>query len=393
MLTMKPYDPIKDDLFLYQDELITWSGGSATVKVPYAWNPNSTLYDYRRSLEGIRAPYRNFSSPHWVGPPVGPVQQALFAANPDIPVNYPITRNSWPPTAYFGDKRKFFLCEHCWTTVFLPRYQTLNLTLQDFFSSTGAYTVAMSSLRFIDGDNNIATLQSSLFEYPYVRDQHLVYPRDTCVSAPHPMDKLVTLYSQDFPFNPVVLLDAGSVPTDRPWYYLNAGNMIIQDMSSKGSGEIGRVPLNDISVSQPFAPFGPVQSGIHAIGGHPYDLPYMHDSSSLFVTPIQLPSYVGAGDGILGVAHGHLLSSISFIQYDTVDQPQVARTHMQPVFGSRDNDPEFEYFKQYWINRGHPYPEPIKFKISKSTPKAQKVPIDYLAQQVATIRASNFPGS
>lgn len=379
MLQSETYDPLKQDLFLYQDEVVTWTGGSATVKAPYAWNPNSLLYDYRRSLEGIRAPYRIFGTPGYAPGeppfPPGSAKAQIEVNNPVVPANYPIWRNSWPPTSRMISKRLWLSCGHCYGTGNSPiRSQVSNLTLDDMYGGVGTYANAMSQMRFIDGDNNIVVLQKSLFEHPYDRDFDSELNQLQYVSGPYATDAYVSAYSQDFPFNPVVSIDVGSVPLNQNWYYLNAGNLVIQRIRAHGYGKTQVVSMNS--------------HGMEIDRFYPFDYPYSHDSGSLFVTEIKPPSSIGAGDGVLGVALSHLVHGSGF-DFFNLPRPRSSMAPLEPGIVWRD-DQELAYFKQYWVNRGLPWPEPFVFQIPDSIPKVTKTQIENFAQTVATIRSTYF---
>jgi hypothetical protein len=240
------------------------------------------------------------------------------------------------------------------------------------YGGVGTYANAMSQMRFIDGDDNIVVLQKSLFEHPYEKDFDSELNQLQLVSGPHTTDALVSAYSQDFPFNPVVSIDAGSVPLNQNWYYLNAGNLVIQRIKVHGCGNTPKPGLGE--------------RGIQIDRFYPFDTTYLHDSGSLFVTEIKPPSSIEAGDGVLGVALSHLVNGNGFGTFN-LPRPRSYITSCEPGIVWKDNQ-ETAYFKQYWVNRGLPWPEPFVFQIPDSIPKVTKTQIENFKQTVATVRST-----
>lgn len=396
MLQIAPYSPTTQDLFLYEDHTILGS----VVKRPYAWNPNCILYGYRRSLEGLVATYRNFSTKYPLGGAGDPdplpdtTAGRVQEVNPwQDPVNRPIWWNSFPPTSRMISSRHLILCGHCFDISSVDRSAHLSQTLADLYQQ-GSYLDLMLNLRFIDGDNNIVELPKAQFEYPYAYDSAGGFPPNVplpspTVSTPYRADQVISVSSTPFPFNPVTLIDSGSVPiseTPATWYYINAGNMMVQTATVARTG--GAFWTNNAVVSS---------RGFWGQTLNVDDEPYLHDSGSVWMYPLSAPSSPAAGDGVMGVVAGHqqyFMPAFSEAAQFYWDNPPprapdgwVALPFFQPSMVNR-RDAQWTAFQNYWTNtRGYPYPALRDVPMPSGLAKATAAQIASLGASVAAVRS------
>lgn len=392
MITNRPYNPATDDVFLYQDQVWNWTGGSGTIKTPYAWNPGSPLYGYRRSLEGMVAPLRAYSKWYYdsaTPPPIPNAENVVNLANAvnpvSDPVNLPIWRNSFPPTSRMISKRLLVMCGHCLGLVGVDRQNVLNQTLDGLYQS-GSYLQTVLTMRFIDGDDNVLEIPKSSFEYPYQTD-YAAFPYTptahqrgvSFVHTPASDTAISVLLTQDFPFNPVTPVHAGSIPPKQKVFFLNAGNMTVNEVYIHGAGSIGAIYISQLSPASN-------RTGVGISSVLEGDSPFMHDSGSLFLYPVKAPTSVAAGDGIMGVIHGHMQYGFSYAinSIGFGSPPQHGYMLMQPAW-TTPVESYLQEFKQYWINRGYPHPDVLKIDPGSEKIRVTKTQIDDLDTQVTSL--------
>jgi hypothetical protein len=403
MLQIAPYNPAEQDLFLYEPHEVVFDGGSLTVLRPYAWNPSSLLYGYRRSLEGIVATYRNFSTRFPLGgggvpnpaPNTGAYEVALVNP-PTDPVNRPIWWNSFPPTARQISPWHMLMCAHCIGIESTDRVNVSSLRLSDLYAQ-GGYLDAMLNLRFISGDNYVVEVPKSSYEYPYTFDSAAGFPPAVMgatavpsVASIYSADMLVTTRDTPFPLNPLVSLDAGSVPPiSDEWYYINAGNLTIQRIQIyRTGGNFTNSPSSG----------GNARRGVQAMYTAEYDDAFLHDSGSLFVHPIVPPTNPKAGDGVAGVVIGHVMfapppygQSQAFIN-DPPPRKWLGQTilpAMQPAMVDRQ-DAAYPNFYAYWNGRSKPYPTMVDRPLAANTATATQAQLSALQATVSYMRTSSF---
>jgi hypothetical protein len=380
MLTTIPYNPTTQDLFLYEDLVISWTEptpGTTTVKRPYAWNPNCPLYAYRRSLEGLVAPYRTFSTEN-----INPNPE-VNAVNPKSnPVNRPMWWNSFPPTAKVISPRMMHWCAHAYgfdNPVYGDRVAGQMLST---LYAPNTYLSQVFKLRFIDGDNNITEIPLDQCELPYSYDSTngIVSPYGT--GSPWNNDVASAILSQTFPFNPVTLVDAGSI-SPKVWTYINAGNMYMQEIYFRSVGF-----RNVVGAS------GGARNlrGNHVVYANYYDQAFTHDSGSVFMTEIRPPTSAAEGDGVMGIALGHLefpppdqaasevwVEGVAPFKYNGVGISPARN----PAFPQKV-DAAYSNFLAYWTARGHQFPE-----IAEGSWAASYTPVTQTqAQSIQTIAAA-----
>jgi len=371
MIQYETYDPATDDLFLYEDHVITWSNpepGSATVKRAYAWNPNSSLYGYRKSLEGLAVPYRTFSTAFPTNAD-DPGALACFAVNDPLdPVNKPIYFNSYPPMFRIVGKRLTFWCAHCFNIGGPSGDRIPGATANQMFAAN-TYLASVLKYRSISADGQIHDIDLSQMEYPYYYDtvagdgqKALAYPCNRSEVEFAYADTACSLFAQDFPFTPLTLAYAASSAAN-PKIYLNAGNLTIQRLKVRSS------------MSRPYSTnTGTIAESSHTMSADPYSRVFLHDSGSIWMQEIRPPTSAAAGDGIMGVAAGALLSAPAYGETATVwNDPVSFPMFTPPPYGSlfycnrwlgaqpdlaysAVKGPDMQRIVQYWQSRGIVYP-------------------------------------
>jgi hypothetical protein len=384
MITTQPYNPTTDDMFLYEDHEVTWSGGSTIYKRAYAWNPNGRLYGYRRSLEGLAIPYRTFST-----------EKALLAApdysyycdqvNPKSdPVNKPLWWNSWPPLSRMVSKNHLLMCAHCFfSPTNVDRQAHLGQTLDNLYTP-GSSLNARLNLRFIDGDDNAIDIPKTEFEYPYTYDSGATGPFITSAltrgtGGPlRSQDMASSVMSSGFPFNPLTQILPNSRPTDYEPYLLNAGNLTVQ------RGRLNRIGR-----------LGAALPGVELLRASPYDVIYLHDSGTLFAYPLSEPTSPEAGDGVLGIVWGH----VEFPFRSDTNHPDTPRfaapprtapyQPFQPGIVEDGNDAMTD-FRNYWIERGYPFPQARRLPKQDGFSAATIATVNELRTKVQTILSVGY---
>lgn len=386
MLNTIPYNPVTQDLFLYEDLVISWTEptpGTTTVKRPYAWNPNCPLYAYRRSLEGLVAPYRTFSTLY-----TGLPQPEVEAVNPQSnPVNKPMWRNSFPPTAKVISPHMMHWCAHAYgfdnPLAYGNRVAGRMLTA---LYAPNTYLSQVFKLRFIDGDNNITEIALDQCELPYSFDSTngIVSPYGT--GSPWYNDVASAILSQPFPFTPLTLVAAGSI-SPKTWIYLNAGNMMMQEIFFRSVG------------FRTSGSGGSNERGNHIVYNDLHNVMFQHDSGSVFLTELREPTSAAAGDGVMGVAIGHVQFPPPDNEGSAVYKAGVPPFNANGVGVNPAKNPAFpqvadsayDNFIAYWNTRGYPFPSVAQGAWPSVYTPATETSMQSVLAVVAAMRSSSFP--
>lgn len=276
MLIPYAYNPAIHDLFLYEDHVVTWTqptAGSSNVKRPYAWNPNSLLYGYRKSLTGMLAIYRTMQT-------VSPYSSygANSAANP---VNDPVFKNTYVIVkAYFFTQRLAMQCRH-WQQSLV--YRNPNYSFADNYLTGGKF-LAEGLVRFIDHDDVITdwTANDLLFLYQQVAP---AFGNAFAVSGTNTNADLAMIEAkQDIPVAPMIIADSRTVPVDAPAYVIDSNQKIIACSALTTYG----TQQNLVVVSK-------------AVANAPFVTAFLHDSGSVLLMELRPPTSAAAGDGIMGL--------------------------------------------------------------------------------------------
>lgn len=304
MMIPYAYNPALHDLYLYEDFTFTHSGGTSTVKRPYAFNPDSPLYGYRYSLEGIMACYRTFSScvqftggwPAW----------ALAANDLTLDVNKPARCNSWPPTLVVVHPKIAWACYHTFGFSGSQGFtRDTNLPFHSM-SSIDSYVNKAHSFRWITGNNTIVDLTSSDLYHPYTHDTAEARDEQNAISFPLISDATIVEAAAVYPINPVAIVDPSSIPIGADIWCLD-GSMKIIALKKVISGihNFGFDVSSEYITTFQYVPTY-AQYRVFVSMDCPDGSAYMHDSGSTFYHEISPPSSPAAGDGIMGIIPGVL---------------------------------------------------------------------------------------
>ena len=291
MLISSPYNSALMDLWLYEDHQITCtnpSSGSLWVKRPYAWNPSSWLYGYRKSLVGINAIYRTMTTNSGV---------STYGANvASDPANKPVFYNSFVPfKAKLISSRVMVTCNH-WNPALA--YRNPSATYGNQYAPNGQFA-ASTLVRFIDHDNTIydRTPSEVIFPYRYVSPAFGANI-GVATSTASIEDLAICELTTNAPVAPMQIVDPRTCPIGTPTYYLDSNYKIIplEHAGSDRDAVTGNVKFKSRYV--PTA-YGTVDG-------------FLHDSGSSAFMEIKAPTSPAAGDGILGLVMSSELGGTNF---------------------------------------------------------------------------------
>jgi hypothetical protein len=285
------YLPSLHDLFLYEDRTISWTGGSAVYKRPYAWNPSSWLYGYRQSLVGLSARLRTFSTVNGAGAEA----PYLPFNNKSDPSNNPAFYNSWPPSVAMINGKFMLFCAHCYGLSSTARNPSLKFVGDTY--PAGSYLAAVQQLRFINASNAATTIDPSRVIAPFSTDSS--FPAlDMSMGYDVLLGEVDAGY--EISINGIKLADPRTMSRNDPVWVLDGSDKIIKCRFNRGWID-GRS-----SHSERFWMEAYLDSG--STSPQPC-LPYTHDSGSKAFVEISAPTSWSAGDGVLGMIPWHLYSS------------------------------------------------------------------------------------
>jgi hypothetical protein len=302
MLIAYPYIPAIHDLWLYQDHEITWtvpSSGNLVVKRPYAWNPNSLLYGYRKSIQAMPAVYRTMQTPFQTPQP------ASYGSNSSAdPVNRPVFWNSYVPWKSYAFGTRTMIQSAHWQSSFTLRNASANFENQ---YTAGSYFLASTLVRWISHDNIVYDLSPSNIIWPYTNVSS-AYGSGFASGALISADCAITECTQDIPVPPFALIDARTVPVGTKAFTCDSNFKIIElNWRSCWYNEEGtdRYQFNT-SAKLPVGTTLPVVN-------------YLHDSGSTVFVEIKPPTSAAAGDGILGLVMFSLRSANDLVNGTATD--------------------------------------------------------------------------
>lgn len=298
MIIAYPYDPVTQDLWLYEPITISWTvptAATATVYRPYAWNPNSPLYGYRRSLRGMTARLRTFSNAN--------LDPLYFPYNdPNDPANKPVYYNTFPMSQRVIANRFIHMCGHCYSVGFGstvnrdPSQRLIDAGTGGWYVANGYFDALLSeSFRWIDADN-------SLIQQVDPQDLIGPYNSDPAVLAGFGVGLDFSMLETQFDLlaPPVTYVDARTYPFNGNAWMLDSNHKIVryatkwQSISSGVLSQYGsyQSTLNPDGTPSPLAP---------AV--------FLHDSGTHFLVEISPPTSAQAGDGVLGFLTEDISSS------------------------------------------------------------------------------------
>jgi hypothetical protein len=287
MLIPYPYNPATQDLWLYEPITISWtfpSQGSATVYRPYAWNPNSLLYGYRKSLRGLTARLRVFGNSN--------LDPTFFPYNdPNDPVNKPVYYNSFPMSQKVIASRFMHMCAHCYTATGLsvrdPNKRLVDAGSGGHYPANGYFDALLSeSFRWLDSDN-------SLIQHIDPQDIIGPYNSDPAVldAFAFGLDFTMLETSFDLLAPAVTYVDARTLPLGSTAWMLDSNHKIVR-YAFRSQRVLSSVLEQTESFDAAVNPDG-TPCAISPII-------FLHDSGTHFLVEVSPPTSAQAGDGVLG---------------------------------------------------------------------------------------------
>lgn len=283
MLLPYTYDPVTQDVWLYEEHTLSWSlptAGSTVIKRPYAWNPDSPLYGYRYSLAGMSARPRTMST--YYGSAIPPYDTVNPAANP---VNRPVWYNSWPMTMLTIGSGMMLGCKHCYGGFYWPARNAAATFVgpYPYAYQPNTYLAAIISqaFRFIDGDNQVTELDPTNITVYETDPPNLLNLT--------PIDLVMFESLQPSAVSRLYPVDPRSLPFGATEYVLDSNHKIVRVTSQRQYVERQQIVTNSLAVN-------PDGSAV----AFPPQL-FLHDSGSFALVEISPPTSVEAGDGIMGV--------------------------------------------------------------------------------------------
>jgi hypothetical protein len=281
MLIAYPYIPAIYDLWLYEDHEISWTfpdPSSMIVKRPYAWNPTSLMYGYRKSVQAIPAVYRLMNTP---------AGAMTYGANSAAdPINRPVFYNSYVPwKSYAFGRRTLIQCEH-WQTSLTYRDPTKNYG--NIFTS-GSFFIASTLVRWIAHDNSVFDATPSDMLQPY-KKVPVAFGNGWANGSTGENDVAITECAFDIPVAPLKMIDARTVPFGAKAFTLDS-NFKIAELKWIGCG---------YQVGSPTS-FAFRTEYVQQAGETDLPLWFSHDSGSTVFVELKPPTSAEAGDGILAL--------------------------------------------------------------------------------------------
>lgn len=276
MLISYQYIPALHDLWLYEDHVVSWTfpePNSITLKRPYAWNPGSALYPYRKSIQAMPAVYRIMTTES---------SAEFFGVNlKSNPINKPVFFNSYNPwKAFFFSPTLGIQSEH-WQSSVLYRDITKNFGNQYV---DGSFFEASTLIRYITHDNVIHDLNMNQMIWPY-RKTSLAFGNNWAFGSKNQADIALVEYPPGIPVPPIKLIDARSARYGSPCWMIDS-NFKVVELSYDGCYDIPGTLYEDYSVRS---------------GATEQVSPFQHDSGSVAFVEISAPTSAAAGDGVLGM--------------------------------------------------------------------------------------------
>lgn len=298
MIIPYPYDPVTQDLWLYEPITISWtypSAGTSTVYRPYAWNPNSPLYAYRKSLRGLTARLRTFSTSN--------LDARYFVYNdPNDPVNRPVYYNSYPMSQRVMANRFMHMCGHCYSVGFGssvvrdPTKRLIDAGAGGWYSANSLFDALLSeSFRWLDSDNSlIQHVDPQDIIGPYTSDP------DVLSNFAVGLDFAMLETQFDLLAPPVAYVDARTYPYGSNAWMLDSNHKIVRYMFKDQRVQSGVLiqSANFQTVLNPDGTPNPVEASV-----------FLHDSGTHFLVEVSPPTSAQAGDGVLGFVTQDISSS------------------------------------------------------------------------------------
>lgn len=289
MLIPYPYNPTTQDLWIYEDATLSYTVPEPTtiqVKRPIGWNPNSPLYGYRRSLRGISARLRTFSS--FAGQ--GLVNQYSQYNDPILEVNKPVYYNSFPMQFTVMSPLFMWGCLHCFN-MSGARNPNFRLVGPGGYSPNSLFDATLN-LTWLDHDNSV--IQT-------VSPQNVIrgYSTDPPTNLNCTGDLSMFEFLSPVSVPPMQVVDCRTAGHAQDLWVLDSNHKIIRVKMESASVQNGR----DFYSFQAVKPDGSViPTSVYEVYA------FLHDSGSIALAEISPPTSPAAGDGVLGLVPAHVFS-------------------------------------------------------------------------------------
>lgn len=293
------YNPALQDLFLYEDHQVSWTNGSAVYKRPSAWNPTSPLYGYRKSIVGISAAYRTFSTlfSSLKSPPT--LISDYYQFNSFTDANKPVYYNSYPPCFPLISKRFSAGCLHCFGSV-TNRDESNRFISAINYQPNGALAQRLQ-FRWLNHDNTVADeISGTQVLLSYRKD-----PQWSDLDATG--DLGVVEFTRDIAVNPVTFVDARTAGFGATFWLLDGSMKIIRLRLKKAFIRRGI----EVFTLEPVNPDGSSITTAQKVEN------FLHDSGSRLFVEVTPPTSTAAGDGILGMVTAHVFQAYDFVDPNT----------------------------------------------------------------------------
>lgn len=359
MLIPYPYDPTTQDLWLYETITVTHDLGSTVVQRPYAWNPNSLLYGYRNSLEGLVAKYRTFSTASSAA-----ARAPFLPFNDDSdPANKPAFYNSYPPSARLVNNRLILGCTHCYGGIGNRNY---SIDFETWRGSPTSYLNTVDLFRFIRRDNVVFDIGRDEISKPFSYDTAFSPSTESLFG----FDTFGIETYSEAPVDPVILTDGRAPVIGDEAFVIDGSMKIVYAKTGASTDEYWKASPNRRR-----------GHGIYPINGL---LPfvYLHDSGSTCVIPIDPPSSPAAGDGVAVVLQKHIQSSNDLNFRDEIGYTS-GGSIAQPIWPFRSD------FNAWLAVRGY---QSVQFRSDFKSRTAWNVfsqdDLDQIAAQISVVKAA-----
>lgn len=327
------------DLFLYEDHTITWSGGSKVVKRAIGWNPTSPLFGYRKSLIGLCARHRTFSTY------CGAANEAIYDEfnDPTLTVNKPAFFNSFPPRFVTVARRFMLNCVHCFNAGNVNRNDSKRWIGLGGFTDDTELSESLA-FRWIDHDDTLLQeIDGTQVILGYKQDPSFPALNTVKDSVVANSDVELSETFVDMLAPPVVMADARSAGFNATAWLLDGSDKIIRCRLKKSFVRDGH---------EQYALAGCRPDGTELT--NPLIGQYNHDSGSVLLIEVSPPTSAAAGDGVMGLIPSHILGTGDFT-ISTQLRTGYGQLTANGSLASSASDTNLS-IREYVSFRGHPMP-------------------------------------
>lgn len=293
MLIAYEYIPALHDLWLYEDHVVSWTfpyPDSTTLKRPYAWNPGSALYPYRKSIQAMPATYRIMTTE---------VPANEYGVNlKSNPVNKPVFWNSYCPwKGFFFSPTLGAHCEH-WQQS--SQYRDLSKNFGNQYAE-GSFFEASTLIRYISHDNVTYDLDLNAMIWPY-RVTSPAFGSTFAFGSPNQADIAIVEYPAGIPVPPLRLADTRTVPYGTKCWMVDSNFKVVELLYDGCYGPPAAFPGS----------FTVRTSSLEQVQL------FLHDSGSMAFVELAPPTSAEAGDGVLGLIGVSVESAANLVVGTTI---------------------------------------------------------------------------